>query len=249
MENNEKTENKYYEFPEDLMPTLEKVHNIYEIIKRNLCEVDMEWLKVEGRHSVIVDFKLDLIYLLSFLGTMCGSPDEFPLYIAEMMFCKDPPANYAIGFIKAAENMKIDPLLYEYKVTPEMTKHFDEFTSNVTNTLLILPQFNDHYKLSMIYYLYGTLLTALCKMMESHSTSPIILTGINNYLKTQFAVIGEHLSEEDATQFYENVFPYLQHTNDTIHDIERAVKGEPPIKRGGEPEKEGESDDIQTVDE
>ena len=109
------------------MPTLEKVHNIYEIIKRNLCEVDMEWLKVEGRHSVIVDFKLDLIYLLSFLGTMCGSPDEFPLYIAEMMFCKDPPANYAIGFIKAAENMKIDPLLYEYKVTPEMTKHFDEF--------------------------------------------------------------------------------------------------------------------------
>ena len=245
IENNEKKE--YYAFPEDLMPTLEKVHNIYEIIKRNLCEVDMEWLKEEGRHSVIVDLKLDLIYLLSFLGTMSGSPDEFPLYIAEMMFCKDPPANYAIGFIKAAENMKIDPLLYEYKITPEVTKHFDEFTSNVTNTLLILPQFNDHFKLSMIYYLYGTLITALCKMMESHASSPIILTGINNYLKTQFDVIGKQLTDEDAEQFYENVFPYLQHTNDRIHDIERAVNGEPPIVRGNAPE--NDSSVSETVDE
>ncbi len=226
MANNSNDNKLYYEFPKELMPMLKDLNKLYEIIKRNLTEVDMRWLSVKGRHSLIVDLKLDLIYLISFISVMGGSPDEFPLYLAEGIFANDPPSNYAIGFIRAAENMKIKNLISNYTITEEDTRHFDEFTSNVTNILRLLPACGSLYELSMIYYLYGSLIASICKILETNAASPIVLTGINNYLKTQFDVIQKHLTPKDHEEFKNNVFPYLQHVNDRASEIENALKEE-----------------------
>ena len=225
MEMNENAVNDYevYEFPEALKPTLNQCAEMYELIKQNLFEVDKEWLTVSGRHSLIIDFKLDLMYLISFLAVMSGSPDEFPVYMAEKIFEKDPYSNHTLGFIRAAENMGIKDLIDNYRITPEVIKKFDEFTSNVTNILKILPSFGDYYELSMIYYLYSALIASICKLMEANAYSANIFTGINNYLNTQFKVCEEHMSERELEQFEKTVFPYLKRVNSRMAEIEQAA--------------------------
>ena len=250
-ENMEMTENtEMYEFPESLMPTLRQCADMYEIIKKNLIEIDKEWLTVEGRHSLVIDFKLDLMYLMSFLAVMSGSPDEFPVYMADTIFQWDPYSNNTLGFIRAAENMGIKELIYNYEITPEVTEKFDAFTSNVTNILKILPTFGDYYELSMIYYLYSALIASICKLMEANASSSIIFTGINNYLKTQFHVIEEHMSAEELEQFEKNVFPYLKRVNAKMDEVIQSANeyygaGDPisfraRIVREPEPAEEGD---------
>ena len=97
MDMNANMDYKNYEFPESLRPTLSQCAEMYELIKHNLIEVDQEWLTVAGRHSLVIDFKLDLMYLLSFLAVMSGSPDEFPIVIADKMFEREPFADHTLG--------------------------------------------------------------------------------------------------------------------------------------------------------
>lgn len=215
---------EYYEFPEEYKPFLNDCHKMYEIIKSQLLEVDKEWLTVKGRHSLIVDFKLDLIYLMSFLSVMSGGIDEYPLYVAAEIFADDPFNNDKLSFIRAADNIGIRHLIKEYKVTPEDTVKFDEFTKNTTNILKILPSFGDFHELSIIYYLYGSLIAGICKLLERNARSSIIITGINNYLNTQFNALSAHLSPKDFEEFKGNVFPYLQHINDRMHEIDESIR-------------------------
>ena len=210
---------QFYEFPEALKPMLSQCAEMYNIIRHTLIEVDEEWLTIAGRHSLIIDFKLDLIYLISFLAVMSGSPDEFPVYVADKMFESDPMSNNTLGFIRAAEYMGIKDLIDNYDITKEHIGKFDAFTSNVTNILKILPSFGDYYELSMIYYLYSALIASICKLMEANAASPIIFTGINNYLNTQFKVCEEHMSERELEQFENNVFPYLKRVNAKMNEV------------------------------
>ena len=226
MENNkniEMTENNenisIYEFPESLKPTLKQCYDVYEIIKHELIGVDSEWLNGKGERSLIIDFKLDIIYLISFIAVMSGSADEFPLYMAEEIFANDPPSNNLLGLIRAAENMGIKELIDNYDITDEAIEKFDAFTSNVTNILKILPTFGNYYELSMIYYLYSTLIASICKLLEANAKSSIVFTGINNYLNTQFKVCEEHMSERELEQFENNVFPYLKRVNAKMNEV------------------------------
>ena len=224
MDMNANMDYKNYEFPESLRPTLSQCAEMYELIKHNLIEVDQEWLTVAGRHSLVIDFKLDLMYLLSFLAVMSGSPDEFPIVIADKMFEREPFADHTLGFIRAAENMGIKELIDNYNITDEVIEKFDAFTSNVTNILKILPSFGDYYELSMIYYLYSALIASICQLMEANAASSIIFTGINNYLSTQFKVCEEHMSPQELDQFEKTVFPYLKRVNAKMNEVVDSAK-------------------------
>lgn len=221
---NRTAETENFEFPEHLRPILSQAAEMYDLIRSNLIEVDKEWLTVKGRHSLIVDFKLDLMYLIGFLAVMSGSADEYPLYVAENLFASDPFTNYALGFLRVAENLEIKHLIDNYKVTEEDTKKFDKFTKNPTNILKILPSFGDYYELSMIYYLYSALLAAVCKLMEANAYSPVIYTGINNYLNTQYKICEEHMSKRELDEFEKNVFPFLKRVNVKMNEIAQTVK-------------------------
>ncbi|MCR5109377.1 MAG: hypothetical protein K6B38_00470 [Ruminococcus sp.] len=213
-----------FELPENLKTILRQATETYRIIRSELIKVDKEWLTVQGRHSLIIDFKLDMMYLIGFLAVMSGSPDEYPIYIAEQLFEGEPENNNALGFIRVAENLGIKHLIDNYKVTAEDTKKFDQFTSNTTNILKILPSFGDYYELSMIYYLYSALIASICKLMEVNAYSPVIYTGINNYLNTQFTVCEEHMSKRELDEFEKNVFPFLKRVNAKMKELEQAVK-------------------------
>ena len=213
-----------FELPENLKTILRQATETYRIIRSELIKVDKEWLTVQGRHSLIIDFKLDMMYLIGFLAVMSGSPDEYPIYIAEQLFEGEPENNNALGFIRVAENLGIKHLIDNYKVTAEDTKKFDQFTSNPTNILKILPSFGDYYELSMIYYLYSALIASICKLMEVNAYSPVIYTGINNYLNTQFTVCEEHMSKRELDEFEKNVFPFFKRVNAKMKELEQAVK-------------------------
>ena len=115
-------------------------------------------------------------------------------------------------------------LIDNYNITDEVIEKFDAFTSNVTNILKILPSFGDYYELSMIYYLYSALIASICKLMEANAASPIIFTGINNYLNTQFKVCEEHMSPQELDQFEKTVFPYLKRVNAKMNEVVDSAK-------------------------
>ena len=76
----------------------------------------------------------------------------------------------------------------------------------------------------MIYYLYSALIASICKLMEVNAYSPVIYTGINNYLNTQFTVCEEHMSKRELDEFEKNVFPFLKRVNAKMKELEQAVK-------------------------
>lgn len=210
--------------PEPLKKDLAQAAEMYDIIKTNLIEMDREWLKIEGNHSLLIDFKIDLMYLITFLAVMSGSADDYPIYIAEKIFTSDPESNYAMGFLQLADNLGIRNLIKNYQVTEDETRKFDEFTRETTSILKILPAMEGRFKLSMIYYLYSALLASICKLLEPNAFSPIIYTGINNYLCTQFKVCEAHMEQREQDEFDNNVFPFLKRINDKIAEAEQAAK-------------------------
>lgn len=224
MTENTEYDHDTYQFPEPLMPVLEQCTEMYEIIKHNLFEVDRAWLTEPNRHSLVIDFKTGLVDLITFLSVMSGSANEFPIFVAEKMFEKDPETNYALGFIDTAEKLGIKELISKYNITTEVTKKFDKFTNTLDTILEILPIFGDNFELSMIYYLYSALIASICKLMENNAFSPIIYTGINNYLNTQFKMCRQHMSNRELDQFDNNVFPYLRRIGDKITEVEQAAK-------------------------
>ena len=211
--------------PDHLKPTLSQAAEIYDIIKANLAEMDKEWLKVEGAHSLLIDFKLDLMYLITFLAVMSGSADNYPIYIAEQIFKSDPPeSNYGEGFLKLAENLGIRNLISNYQVTEDDTKNFDSFTQEPAGLLQLFPALSTRYKLSMMYYLFAALIASICKLLEPNAFSPIIYTGINNYLRTQFMICEQYMEKKELDEFENNIFPFLQRTHDMVEEAEKAAR-------------------------
>ena len=211
-------------FPEQLKKDLSQAAEMYDIIKTNLLEIDKAWLTIEGTHSLLIDFKMDLMYLITFLAVMSGSADEYPIYVAEKLFASDPENNYPDSFLQLAENLGIRDLISNYSVTKEHTEKFDTFTRETTNMLKIMPALETKFKMSMMYYLYAALITSICKLLEPNAFSPIIYTGMNNYLCTQLKVCKAHMEQREQEEFDNNVFPFLKRTNDKIAEAEQAAK-------------------------
>ena len=213
-----------YEFPDELKPVVSNAAEMYVVIKAELIEPDKEWLSTDGRQSLLIGLKLDLLYLITFLAVMSGSPDQYSLFLADGLFRGDPPSDYAEGFLKLAENLGINHLIENYKVTDEDAKKFDKFTQTPTRILKALPELKDKFNISMICYLYSSLLASICKLMETHAYSPIIYIGINNYLATQFRICEENMSQRELDQYGETVFPFLKRINEKVETLEKASR-------------------------
>ncbi|MBR6386039.1 MAG: hypothetical protein IKS03_07995 [Ruminococcus sp.] len=191
---------------------------IYLIIKQLIEQKEQEWKLLGGKTPLAVLLRNDIFELGAFLSALSGGFGNYTLTVLNGICAVD---GYMAGnrkFVEYVENLGFGELIETHSSSPETEKALNAFTDRKTGFLDALTKFQDNDDISMIYFMYGSLITTEGNILHEASRTIQSTVGWNNYLKTQYTVLAEHLTGSAGKEFDKVLFPYLQKINDEMKE-------------------------------
>ena len=193
--------------------TVSRASESYVITAALAIQKENKWKALGGTVPLSVLLRNDIFELSAFLAALSGGIGNYVLTVVNGVCSSDGMTVGRKKFTEYAENLGLGELLESQSSSPETEKALNNFTGRITPFLDALTKFEDNDDMSMIYFMYASLITAVGDLLYSNSQTVQSAVGWNNYLKTQYTVLSEHLTGSAGSQFDKVLFPYLQKIN------------------------------------
>ncbi len=208
------TPEEAFEADSNLRGFIAQAAELYDALKTLLSDIDQEYTANGKRTSLLVLMRKDIVKLTGFLSVLCHARNNLPVWMLDGMCFSDGVKNTAVEIAAAIDQLDLVELMETRTLTKDTEVTLNKFTSEVCGVLTALRRFNGaDQNISMIYYLYGTLLTTVCQVISRNGDTVQFLVGQNNYLRRQFVEIGEHITGSAEVQFESSLIPYLKQVN------------------------------------
>ncbi|MBR1592660.1 MAG: hypothetical protein IJ666_06595 [Ruminococcus sp.] len=193
--------------------TVSRANETYLITKHLVIPKEKQWKALGGSTPLSVLIRNDIFELSAFLAALSGGVGNYVLTVVNGVCSVDGYTAGSQKFIEYAEKLGLKELLETQSSSPQTEKALNDFTGRKTSFLDALTKFEDSDDMSMIYFMYGSLITAVGDLLYGSSRTVQSVVGWNNYLRTQYTVLSEHLTGLAGKQFDKVLFPYLQKIN------------------------------------
>ena len=191
---------------------------VYRILKQLSANKEQDWKSLGGNIPLSHLLRTDIFELCAFLSALSGGFGNYALTVVNGICSADGITAGRQKFYEYIENLGLEELIENQSSSPETEKALNDFTGKNTSFLNALAKFSDNDDISMIYFMYGSLITSVGDILYSAGNTLQSVVGWNNYLKTQYTALAEHLTGSAGKEFDRNLFPYLQKLNDEMKE-------------------------------